>query len=294
MKTGETDTAVINPDKLQEARQLPNITVYEWWPATATWYYVGLNMRPGFVTSDIHVRHGLSYAIDKDLITSQIMLGQARRLCSIYPETSWAYNPDVECYKYDTAKALAEFTQAGYTQQDGKLVDKDGKQLTLKLLYGPNTSQIRQLMAVAIQDDLRKIGIQVNIQALEWSSFLQATQSKQPDWDMYIGAWVSPIEPHIMYTLWSEENIPDLNSVAYINKKVEQLFTEAGGTYDEAVRKAKYGEIQKILADDSPYIFLFYNKASSGQNNRIKGIQPTALGIGWNSDDWYIGEAPAQ
>jgi peptide/nickel transport system substrate-binding protein len=85
-----------------------------------------------------------------------------------------------------------------------------------------------------------------------------------------------------------------LNSVAYINKHVEELFKEAGGTYDLTTRKEKYAEIQKIIADDSPYIFLFYQKAWSGQNNRIKGIQPTALGIGWNFDDWYIQEAPQQ
>ena len=293
MKTGETDTAPITPEKLNEARQLPNIKLYEWWPAAATWSYVGLNMRQGFVTSDIHVRHGLSYAIDKELLTDQVYLGQAKRLCSIYPETSWVYSPDVECYKYDSAKALAEFAQAGCTQQNGQLVGKDGKQLSLKLVYGPNTDQTRQLMAVALQDDLRKIGIEVNIQALEWSSFLQAIQSKQPDWDMYIGAWQATIEPQIMSTIWSEADIPDLNSVAYINKQVEQLFTEAGGTYDTTVRKEKYAEIQKIIADDSPYIFLFYNKAWSGENNRIKGIKPTALGIGWNFEDWYIEGGPA-
>ncbi|MEZ4621242.1 MAG: hypothetical protein R2867_37865 [Caldilineaceae bacterium] len=46
--------------------------------------------------------------------------------------------------------------------------------------------------------------------------------------------------------------------------------------------------MQKIIAEDSPYIFLFYQKAWSGQNKRIQGIEPTALGIGWNTEDWYI------
>ena len=69
-----------------------------------------------------------------------------------------------------------------------------------------------------------------------------------------------------------------------------KLFDEAGGTYDTEFRKEKYGEIQTMIAEDSPYIFLYYSKAWSGQNNRIKGIQPTALGIGWNTEDWYIPE----
>jgi peptide/nickel transport system substrate-binding protein len=294
MKTGETDTAPITPDKLSEARSLPNINVYEWWPAAAQWSYVGLNNREGFLTHDINVRHGLSYAVQKQLLVDKVMLGQAKRLCSVYPDTSWVYNPEVPCYEYDKDKALAAFAQAGYTLQGDKLVDGSGNQLHLKLIYGPNTSQTRELMAVSIQNDLRQVGIEVDIQAMEWSSFLQAIQAQQPDWDMYIGGWSSTIEPHIMYTIWAEDNIPQLNSVGYINKQVEQLFKEAGATYDTMVRKQKYQEIQKIIAQDSPYIFLFYEKAWSGQNKRIQGIQPTALGIGWNSEDWYIAQEPAK
>ena len=69
---------------------------------------------------------------------------------------------------------------------------------------------------------------------------------------------------------------------------MEQLFKQAGATYDTAVRKEKYGQIQQIIADESPYVFLFYQKAWAGLNKRIQGIIPSALGIGWNSDDWYI------
>ena len=245
-------------------------------------------MRAGFPTHDVNVRHGLAYAIDKNLLTDQVMLGQAKRLCSVFPETSWVYNPDVACYNYDTTKATDAFAQAGYTLQNGKMVDKNGKQLSLKLIYGPNTSKTRELIAVTVQDYLSKIGIDVQVQGLEWSSYLQAVQAQQPDWDMYIGAWQATIEPHIMYTIWSKDSIPTLNSVAYDNPQVEQLFKEAGATYDTAVRKPKYQEIQKIIADDAPYIFLFYQKDWGGINNRVKGIVPTALGIGWNSEDWYI------
>lgn len=290
MKSGESDTGYIPPEKLEEARKLPNVHVYEWWPAAASWSYIGLNMRENFATHDINVRHGLSYAIDKQLLTDQVMLGQAKRLCSAYPETSWVYNKDVPCYDYDVEKAKAEFAKSGYTLKDDQMVDKDGKQLTLKLIYGPNTSKVRELIAVSVQDYLSKIGVKVEIQALEWSSFLDAIHSATPDWDMFIGGWSSTLEPHIMYTIWAESSIPDLNAVAYVNKDVEKLFEEGGATYDTAVRKQKYGEVQKIIAEDSPYIFLFYNKSWSGQNNRIKGIEPKPLGLGWNSEDWYIEE----
>ncbi|MDI9549475.1 MAG: ABC transporter substrate-binding protein, partial [Chloroflexota bacterium] len=288
LKSGESDTGVITPENLEEARALDNITVYEWWPAAASWSYIGLNMREGSPTSDINVRHGINYAIDKELLTDEVMLGQAKRLCSVFPETSWVYTPDVPCYEYDTEKAIAAFEAAGYTYDGERMVDADGQQLTLNLLFGPNTSKVRELIAVVVQDYLSEIGVVVDIQALEWASFLEATQAEEPDWDMFIGGWRATIEPHIMYTIWAEENIPQLNSVAYVNKDVEQLFAEGGATYDTEVRKEKYGEVQRIIAEEAPYVFLFYQKAWSGQNNRIQGIEPTPLGIGWNMEDWYI------
>ena len=131
----------------------------------------------------------------------------------------------------------------------------------------------------------------VTIESLEWASFLDATDAEEPDWDMFISGWRATIEPHIMYTIWAEESIPDLNSVAYVNKDVEALFEEAGATYEQEFRTERYQEIQQIISDEAPYVFLFYNKSWSGQNNRIKGIVTdpiSPLGIGWNSEDWYI------
>jgi peptide/nickel transport system substrate-binding protein len=295
MKSGETDTGVITPDNLEEARQLENITVYEWWPAAAQWSYVGLNLRQeGRPTMDINVRHALSYAIDKDQLTEEVMEGQAKRLCSAFPETSWAFSADVECYDYDPEQAIALFEEAGYSYDGTTMLTPEGEPLVLKLIYGPNTSKTLELESLFIQANLADIGIQVEIQSMEWASFLEATDAADPDWDMFLGAWRATIEPHYMYQIWSEENIPSLNSVGFINPEVEQLFEDASRNCDVEYRKEVYGEIQRIIAEESPYIFLFYNKAWQGINNRIEGIEPTPLGIGYNYLDWHVSEAQQQ
>lgn len=292
MKKGETDTGDITPEKLEEAKKLDNITVYEWWPAAAQWTFIGLNMRQGSPTHDINVRHALSYAIDKDLLTEEVYKGNAKRMCSAYPDTSWVYTPDVPCYDYNADTAMAEFAKAGYTLQDGKMLDKEGQPLKLKMIYG-HPSQTAELIAVSTQDYLAEIGVEVELQPMEAASYFEARNAKEPDWDMYIGAWSSTIDPQIMFTIWAEASIPDLNDVAFINKKVETLYAEAGGdagTCDIESRKQKYQEIQKIIAEESPYIFLYYRKAWAGENNRIKGIEPKPIGLGWNSEDWYTQE----
>lgn len=290
MKNGETDSSSMTPEQLQEARTLKNVTVYEWWPAQSTWSFIGLNMREGFPTHDINIRHGLNYAIDKQLLTDEVWLGQAKRLCTIYPPTSWAHNPNVPCYDYDPDKALAKFAEAGYTLQDGKLLNEQGEQLKLKFLYGPNTSPTAELIAVTIQGDLQKVGIDMEIEGLEWASFLEATAAKNPTWDMFLGGWQSGIDPDSQATVWAEENIPELNAVAYVNKEMTQFFEEAAATYDIEVRKEKYARVQELIAEDSPYIVISYRKRASAQNNRVQGIEPTALGIDWNQEEWYIVE----
>ena len=291
LKTGESDSSSMTPEQLEEARTLDNVTVYEWWPAATTWTYLGMNMREGYITSDINIRRGIAYAIDKDLLVDEVWLGQARRLCAIYAPTSWAHNPDVPCYNYDPDKALEEFATAGYTLNDeGQLVNEEGEQLTIRFLYGPNTSPTAELIAVTVQDFLADVGVEMTIEALEWASFLDATDSEEPTWDMFLGGWRSAIEPHSAATVWAEENIPELNSVAYINEEMTAAFEAAGKTYDRDERQAAYARAQEIIAEDLPYITIAYRKSASAENNRIKGIEPTVLGIGWNQEDWYIDE----
>lgn len=291
MKSGESDTSYIPPEKLEDAKELDNVNVYQWWSVAPSWSYIGYNVFEGSITSDKRVRHAINYAIDKQLLVDEVMQGQGKRMCSAYPDTSWVYTPDVPCYEYDPDKAVQLLAEAGYTLNDeGLMVDENGEQLKLKFLFGPHNNTSRELMAITTQDYLGDIGIEVEIQGLEWASFIEATSTENPDWDLTTGTWGGVLDPHIMFTLFSEESIPNLNKGGYVNKEMEELFTAGGATYDAEIRKKHYQEIQKILADDSPYMFLFYSQSRDGQNKRIKGIDPKPLGVSWNALDWYIEE----
>jgi peptide/nickel transport system substrate-binding protein len=203
--------------------------------------------------------------------------------------TNEFYNPDVPRYDYDPEKARELLKEAGYKPGADGIMEKDGEPLKLKMIYGPNTSKTLEKIAVVAQAQLKDVGVDAEIQAFEWGAFLEA-QSKPPyDWDLTIAAWAGTLDPHWMHQIWREEFIPDLNHVGYINKDVEALFDEGRVNCDD--RHRIYGEIQRIIAEDSPYIFLFQNLSFAAINERIKGIRPTTLGIGYNLEDWYIEES---
>ena len=126
------------------------------------------------------------------------------------------------------------------------------------------------------------------IQGLEWGAYLSALKSEPFDWDLEVSGWQATIEPHWMNQIWREDAIPDLNSVAYVNKKVEELFDQGVKEFDHEKRKEIYGQIQQLVSDDAPYIFLTYSMGYEAVNKRIGGIEPTALGTSYNVEQWYV------
>jgi peptide/nickel transport system substrate-binding protein len=69
---------------------------------------------------------------------------------------------------------------------------------------------------------------------------------------------------------------------------VEDLFDQGAREFDPEQRKRIYQEIQKILSDDAPYVFLTMSKAFLGVSKRVGGIEVTPLGIGHNIEQWYV------
>ncbi|MCL4370992.1 MAG: ABC transporter substrate-binding protein [Chloroflexi bacterium] len=289
LKSGEVDYAGFTPADYKEAKTLPNVNVYEWWPAAASWSYIGFNMRRPAL-QDPNVRYALSYAVDRQAIVDNVTYGLSRPTYGPFVQSSWVYNPDVPKYDFNPAKARDLLAQAGYTPGRDGILTRDGQPLSLKLLYGPNSSKVREQIATIVQQEFKDVGVDVSVQGLEWGAFLNAIKTEPYDWDMTVLGWRSTIEPHWMYQIWSESTIPDVNSGAYVNKKVEQLFEQGAREFDVQKRKKIYQDIQTLITQDEPYIFLTADMSYLGVNKRVAGIEPTALGIGYNLEQWYIKE----
>lgn len=289
LKSGEVDYAGFQPSDYREAKTLSNVTVYEWWPAASSWSYIGYNLRRPALQNSV-VRYALAHAVDRQAIIDNVMYGLSGPTYGPFIPSSWAFNPDVPKFEYNPNRARELLAEAGYTPGIDGILAKDGEPLRLKLLFGPNTSKVREQIATIVQQEFKDIGVDLTVEGLEWGAFLSAIKTEPFDWDLTVLGWRATIDPHWMYQVWSESTIPDVNAGAYVNEKVEQLFERGAREFDREKRKQIYQEIQTLITQDAPYIFLTADMAYVGVNNRVGGIEPTTLGIGYNIEQWYIKE----
>lgn len=284
---GQVDYSTFQPSEYKKAKGLSNVSVYEWYAAAGSWVYVGFNLRRPAL-QDINVRRAIAYACDRKAMIETALFGLGKPIYANYPQESWVYNPNVEHYDFNLSKSSALLKQAGYTLNSSKKLVKDGKPLTLKIVY-PTSSKPRQDIATILQQQFGDLGINITVQGLEFQAYLAVVQTPPFDWDMQLGGWSATIEPHWQYQIWSEQSIPDLNSGAYINKQVEQLYQQGAREFDREKRKQIYGQIQSILANDVPYAFLYEALDYAGMNKKVGGVTATPLGIEYKMNKWHLG-----
>jgi peptide/nickel transport system substrate-binding protein len=92
------------------------------------------------------------------------------------------------------------------------------------------------------------------------------------------------------YSIWNSEQTEEgrYNFVSYKNAEVDRLLNEGRRSFDQKKREVIYHKIHGILADDLPYIFLYYPESLPCVHKRIKAVEATPAGIGWNFNKWWV------
>ncbi len=288
LKSGEIDYAKVAPADYNDAKKVNTLQEYNWDPAASSYSYIGFNLRRPFL-QDVEVRHALSYAIPRQAISDKVYNGLWKPTYSAFTPASWVYNPDVPKYDYNMDTAKATLSKAGYKlDSNGKLLDKTGKPATVKIYYRQGSTTSEQIATIA-QQQFKQLGIDATVTGLEFQAYLDFLSKPPFDYDLYIAAWGTTVEPYFSYQIWSESTIPDLNQGAYVNKQVETLFDQGNKPpCDTASRKKVFQQIQQIISTDSPYIFLGYQIGYDFLNKRVVPNEPTPLGINYYIEKWYL------
>jgi len=251
LEAGEVDF-IVNPppEDVERLRANPNFQVvaklgqHTWW--------VALNcQRPPF--DNVLVRQAVHYAIDKKAIVEGILRNTGIVANNPLPPNVWSYTEDVKIYSYNPDLAKQLLSQAGYP--NGFTVD----------FWVPESGSGMQQpveMATAIQAYLAQIGITARIQTWEWGTYLDKVF--QPDYtqvaEMHEMSWImdNGDPDNFLYILLSGEQWPPagFNESFYKNEQVDKLLAQARTELDQEKRKELYIQAQKLICEDSPWVWV--------------------------------------
>ena len=288
LKAGGIDLMGLSPVQYQRQTNTPEFLArfnkYRY-PASA-YTYLGYNLQlPLF--RDRRVRQAITCAINKEEIVQGVLLGMGEVAHGPYKPGTWAYKEQVDDPKYDPARAVALLTEAGFRMGADGILAKDGKPLSFTIMTNQGNDQ-RSKCAQIIQKRLKKVGIEVKIRVMEWSSFLTNFIDKGKFEAVLLGWTITP-DPD-QYDIWhsSKTEPKELNFVHFKDPEMDRLLVEGRGTFDVEKRRACYYKIQEILAREQPYTFLYVPDALPAVSSRFRGIEPAPAGITHNLIKWYV------
>jgi peptide/nickel transport system substrate-binding protein len=264
LRKGSADLAInaLTPDTVVALRKDPQLEVQT---APGTIYaYMALNLRDP-VLKDVRVRRALAYAIDRQPMIQYLWRDMAQPAASILPVQSWAYDAQVPQYGYDPARARQLLNEAGYPAVKG---------VRFHLTMKTSTEESTRLMAAVLQQQLRAVGIALDIRTFEFATFF--SDVTKGAFQIYSLRWIGGNEdPDIFEHVFYSENTPPrgANRSYYANPQVDQLIDRGRQELDEGKRRRDYREIQNLVAEDLPYINLWYLDNVLVHSRRITNLE---------------------
>ena len=263
LRKQSADIAVnaLTADTVLTLKKDPDLTVMQ---SPGTIYsYLALNLRDP-ILKDVRVRHAIAYAINVQPIIHYIWRDQAQPAYSVLPAEHWAYDSNVAKYPFNPARARQILDDAGY-----KPVNRVRFHITMKT----STEESTRLVAAVLQQQLREVGIALDIRTFEFGTFY-ADISKGA-YQLHSLRWIGGNQdPDIFEDIFDSSSFPPRrhNRTFYSNSRVDALIREGRNTLDLEKRKVIYDEIQQIVAEDLPYINLWNFDNVLVHTNRVHGI----------------------
>jgi peptide/nickel transport system substrate-binding protein len=264
LRKGSADAEInsLTPDMVATLGKEPGI-VADVQPGTPL-TYVAFNFDDP-VLAHREVRQALAYATDRAAIIRYLLRGQARAASSLLPPNHWAFDPDVRQYDFDTARAEELFDAAGFPRgADGVRIH-----LTLKT----STDESTRLYAAVLADEWKRVGVALELKSLEFATFY--SDITRGSFQLYTQRWVGGNnDPDMFDYVFSSKKFPPdgANRGHYRNAQLDALLDQARVEMDREKRRAILGEVQKIVAEDEPYINLWYPDNVCVHRARLTGI----------------------
>ena len=273
LRKGTVDIVVndIAPDtvfQLQKDRRLQTVEA-----PGVDYQYIGVNLRDP-ILRDVRVRQALAYAIDRHAIIEYLRRGLASLSTGLLPPLSWAYANDSFSFPYDPARAAALLDEAGYRDPDG-----DGPRPRMTLTLKVSNIEFNRLQSSLVQQNLRDIGVALDIRTYEFATLYADVQSG--NFQLYFLQWTagSLADPDILRRVFHSAQIPPVgfNRGYFSDPEVDRLLDEASRSIDDQRRLQLFQDVQRLVAQQVPYISLWYKTNVAVAQRTLTGVHLTPL-----------------
>ncbi|HWR37185.1 MAG TPA: ABC transporter substrate-binding protein [Clostridia bacterium] len=231
--------------------------------------YLALNLRDP-ILQDRRVRQALAFAVDRRPMIHYLWRDMARPAASVLPTQHWAYTDDVPKYNYDPEKARKLLDEAGYPERGG---------VRFHLTMKTSTEESTRLLAAVLQQQLRAVGIVLDIRSFEFATFY--SDVVKGSFQLYSLRWIGGNEdPDIYEHVFESTSTPPkrANRSYYANPRVDELIHQGRATLEKQARKQIYAEVQRLIAEDQPYINLWYLDNVLVHTRRLRNIEMSSSG----------------
>lgn len=281
LESGQADNSIwaLNAEDNVTLEESGEFTVFETLNVAVNHFPMN-NNHP--VLGDRAVRRALMHAIDREAIAEDIFQGQAVLATSnLSPKIEMYYNEDVMTYDYNPETAMQLLEEAGWVMGDDGIREKDGQALTFTCVTITGDSQRRPEAEIA-QQQFQEIGVDMQLQEAPTAQILEAMVAGEMDMSLFNWTYGGSAggDPDARDTLMTGGAN---NFSNFSNERVDQLLVEGVTELDEEARVEMYREIQAIVAEEVPFLYLLYFTGFSFYANSIQGLPETVL----DSDNIY-------
>lgn len=246
--------------------------------------YILLNhARPLF--KDVRVRRALAMLLDRQTIATKVMHGLGKPVGALYWFKDPHFNAAVVPIPFNPTQAKRLLAEAGYKDSDGNgVLDKDGQPFRLVFSF-VTSSQTQKLWLTMYQQELRKVGIVMDISPMDWSLYIQRLRQHQFDAGA-LGMVVAGLYTDLYYQFHSSQMNDGQNYGGYHNPRVDQLLEQIRTEMNDSKRKQLSGKLQQLLADDVAAIPLFSMEDPGIVHRRVHGVYSSPFWF--QIRDWWI------
>jgi peptide/nickel transport system substrate-binding protein len=232
-----------------------------------SWWYLGMNHKHPQLKKE-GLRNALARALDLD--EALALIGEGYRISGPFVPSSKFYNhsASLRVLDSDTAEAAARMEAVGFVLIDG-VWNWKGKPVTLRLFYRSGLGDQGQTVALNLQSQLRRFGIEVSAPVAMDKAVWKERVFAERDFDLVLDSWSFDKNENI-YDLFHSKGTQ--NFVSYSNKDVDSLLARAIRETDPAVKVSYLREVHRLLAQDLPYVFCWTLRSYTALRREVESV----------------------